>query len=941
MLSAIERATQAGLSVVDADGVQKYVNPAFCRMLGFDAQELLGATAPFAYWPPEERGRIEAAFASTIAGDAPAEGFELRFCRKDGARIDVQLLVAPILGDGGEEEGWLASVQDITARKRAEAQLADAQRLAGIGSWEWEVATGQVTWSSEVFRQHGQDPETFEPSYEAFLSRILEEDRPRVQEALRKALEGDEDYAIELRIRRPDGTIGVQQTLGRIERDEAGRPLRMFGTSQDITERKRLEQERLGDTVHRIAISFAQELDEGRLLQRITDEAMALADAHAGALIRCDDSQCVARAGSEALVDAIGADESILEAIRGGRVLRTTERALPGAASVLAVPIQSRNGDVLGGLVFAHPEPHRFSDRHERLTVALAAHAAVALDNARLYGEVRRSEEQAHAARAEAERTAAILADQRVALEQIASGAELAPTLDGLVRAIERHALRPLRGSVLLLDRESGTLRHGAAPSLPGPYNEAIHGVTIGPAVGSCGTAAHDDREVLVEDIATDPLWVDFADLALAHGLRACWSTPIRAADGRVLGTFAIYYDEPRAPTADERQIVQMLNRTAAIAIERKRVEQELQVANQRKDEFLALLGHELRNPLAPILTALELMEERGGHDAERAAIDRHVRHMIQLVDDLLDISRITRGKVELERRPVELARVIEGAAELASPLFEQKAHHLDIDVAEGFVVDGDPIRLSQIFANLLTNAAKYTDAGGNISVVATDEGAERVVRVSDDGIGVDPELLPRIFEPFTQGARGIDRLQGGLGLGLPLVRSLVELHGGAVNVASDGPGRGTSVEVRLPASAAEPTTASPAPRAVQRPQGQRLLLVDDNEDAALMLAHVLERAGYEVSVAHDGPAALALARDARFELAVVDIGLPVMDGYELGRRLLERGPVRIVAVTGYGQSSDRAKSVEAGFAAHLVKPVRKDELLAALAAAATPAPRA
>lgn len=940
LLAAIERATQAGLAAVDADGVQTYANPAFCRMLGFAPEELIGQRAPFPYWPVEERARIEEAFAATVAGTAPEDGFELRFCRKDGARIDVQLLIGAIVEDG-QPAGWLASVQDITARKRALATLADAQRLASVGTWEWDVASGEVRWSRELFHQYGRDPDSFTPSYEGFLAQVIDEDRPRVQEALRRTLEEGREYAIELRIRRPDGEVRVQQTLGRLERDDAGRPLRMFGTTQDITERKRLEEERLGDTVHRIAASFAHELEEGRLVARIVDEAVSLAAAASGALV----VDGAARGGDLAFAEAIEAAPALREAIgaawRAGESVRRddvgadaalSEGAPASLVSLLAVPIRSRTGEVLGGLVLGHPRPGRFTARVERLIAGLTAQAAVALDNARLYGKVRQGQQAAQLARAEAERTASILADQRSALEQIASGAPLGSTLETLIESIERHADGALRGSVLLFDAEARVLRHGAAPSLPPAYNAAIDGVAIGPAVGSCGTAAHDDREVLVVDIETDPLWADYRDLALGHGLRACWSTPIHASDGAVLGTFAIYYDSPRAPTDEERQIVGTLNRTAAIAIERTRVEEELRAANQRKDEFLALLGHELRNPLAPILTALELMEDDGAHGEERAAIERHVGHMIQLVDDLLDISRITRGKVEIERRPVPLSEAVEAAVELASPLFEKRAHHLSVEVPDVLCVDGDRIRLAQIFANLLTNAAKYTDPGGRVTVRAAREAEEAVVRVTDDGMGIEPALLPRIFEPFTQGVRGIDRLEGGLGLGLPLVRSLVELHGGVVSVRSDGVGRGTEVEVRLPLGR-QAREAEPAPPRPSRPSpsGAPLLVVDDNEDAAMMLARMLGRAGYEVTVAHDGPSALARAAETRFELAVVDIGLPVMDGYELGRRLLEIAPTRLVAVTGYGQASDRRRSAEAGFAAHLVKPVRKAELLEAL----------
>lgn len=961
LLDAIEQAMQVGLATVDLHGVQTYVNAAFCRMLGYEADDLVGLEAPFPYWPPEEVDAIQAAFAKTMGGEAPPEGFELRFARKDGARVDVQLALAP-LREGDDVVGWLASVTDITGRKRAEARLAEAQHLAGIGDWYWDIATNEVRWSPELFRQYGRDPETFTPSFEGFLQSITDEDRPRVEEALQQTLEEGMPYDLEIRIRRPAGEHCVQQVLGRLERDHDGKPVRMFGTSQDITERRRLEQERLDETIQRVAISFGDELGdelEKRLLQRITDEATNLTGADYGALFfnvtdEAGDSfmlYTLSGAPSEAFEDfplpratplftptftgtEIVRSEDVRKDPRYGKDGPMPEGHLP-VVSYLAVPVRSRTGEVLGGLFFGHAEADRFTARHERLAAALAAHAAVALDNARFYKQLRASEEAAHAARAEAENNAAILADQRSILELIASGSPLEATLEQLVLSIERHADEPVRASVLLLDPEQRCLLHGAAPNLPAAYNEAIHGLAIGPEVGSCGTAAYRDREVMVTDIATDPLWADYKELALAHGLRSCWSVPLRAADGGVIGTVAVYGDETGEPTEPVQNLMATFSRIAAIAIERTRVEGALREANSRKDEFMALLGHELRNPLAPILTALELMDMREpGCEKERGTIRRHVGHMVRLVDDLLDVSRVTQGKIRIKREAVEVRRILEEAAETAGPLFDEYTHHVSMEVEPPeLTVDGDAVRLTQVFTNLLTNAAKYTPRGGQIDIHAQEDGDHAIVTVTDNGIGIDPELLPDVFEPFTQGGRGIDRAQGGLGLGLPLVKSLVALHGGEV-AASSGPGsKGTRIRVRLPgaATAGVVVDTTRAVAASSRPAGERVLVVDDNHDAALMLADLLRTVGYEIEVAHDGPEALALLDDKDFEIAVVDIGLPVMDGYELGRRILEKTDLHMIALTGYGQDRDRERSAAVGFAAHLVKPVTSEALLSAL----------
>lgn len=363
----------------------------------------------------------------------------------------------------------------------------------------------------------------------------------------------------------------------------------------------------------------------------------------------------------------------------------------------------------------------------------------------------------------------------------------------------------------------------------------------------------------------------------------------------------------------------------------------EAEEANKVKDEFLAMLGHELRNPLAPISTALELMRLRGDASSirERAVIERQVEHLVRLVDDLLDISRITRGKVELKRSLVDIGDVVARAIELASPLIEHRQHNLKVEVPRGLLVMGDPTRLAQAVSNLLTNAAKYTDAGGNIAVTGFALDSSVVVQVTDDGRGLTPELSARVFELFFQERQALDRSQGGLGLGLAIVQTLVQAHGGSVMVASEGLGRGSTFSIRLPEAAPRRTSSRTSVRAVREPgvgsHPRRVLVVDDNVDAAELLALGLKSAGHRVEVAHDGPSALEAARGLQPEVAVLDIGLPVMDGYELARSLLELPGLsgcHLVAVTGYGLAADRERSREAGFARHLVKPVAVGRVL-------------
>jgi signal transduction histidine kinase len=357
------------------------------------------------------------------------------------------------------------------------------------------------------------------------------------------------------------------------------------------------------------------------------------------------------------------------------------------------------------------------------------------------------------------------------------------------------------------------------------------------------------------------------------------------------------------------------------------RAREAAESASRAKDEFLAMLGHELRNPLAPILTALQLMRLRGvtGAEKERRIIERQVTHVVGLVDDLLDISRITRGNVQLRREHVDLADVVAKAIEMTAPAIEERRHTLQLDVPRGLTVDGDPARLGQIFANLLTNAAKYTDAAGALRITGERREDEVAVSVIDNGIGIEPAMLPRVFDLFTQERQNIDRSQGGLGIGLAIVQSLVRAHQGSVTVESGGRGSGASFTVRLPfAAAPAAVTAADAPQpGAQR--GRRVIVVDDNRDAADVLADSLRALGHTVRVAHDGPDALEVLESFTPDVALLDLGLPVMDGFELAARIKAEARfagVGLFAVTGYGQEADRRRTADAGFSAHLVKPV-------------------
>ena len=372
---------------------------------------------------------------------------------------------------------------------------------------------------------------------------------------------------------------------------------------------------------------------------------------------------------------------------------------------------------------------------------------------------------------------------------------------------------------------------------------------------------------------------------------------------------------------------------------------QRLADDDRRKNEFLAMLGHELRNPLAPLRNALAML---GPADPDpetvrwaRDVMGRQVGQIVRLVEDLLDLSRIMQGKLELRMERVDLGAVVAAAVETARPVIDAKGHDLAVSLpAESVALDADPIRLGQAMVNLLNNAVKYSDPGGQIAVTARREGAEVVLVVRDSGVGIAPEMLPRIFDLFMQEDRSIDRSRGGLGVGLALVKNLVEMHGGSVQARSDGPGRGSEFVIRLPAPTPVASTAAEqggGPKPIEATRlHRRILVVDDSEDAANSLAKLLSRVyRHEVRVAHDGPAALALATEFRPEVVLLDIGLPGMDGNEVARHLREQPEFErtlIVALTGWGQESDVERSKAAGFDHHMLKPVNFENLLELLA---------
>ncbi len=437
-----------------------------------------------------------------------------------------------------------------------------------------------------------------------------------------------------------------------------------------------------------------------------------------------------------------------------------------------------------------------------------------------------------------------------------------------------------------------------------------------------------------------------------SEDLSATLGYPLPVGD-RVIGACALGY--AGRPPGDRGLLEELMGR-AAIALDNARLyrslkreiarsrqaEEELQEANRRKDEFLAMLSHELRNPLAPIRNAVEVIRRVAPPDSTlvmaRDVIDRQARLLARLVDELLDVSRISQGKIVLKKEPVELLRVVQQGVETVRPFVESRSQRLSVEVTPRPVwLSGDAARLSQIFSNLLNNASKYTPEGGRIRLSASAEDGEARIVVEDDGSGIEPALLPRVFELFVQGERGLDRAAGGLGIGLTLVKRLVELHGGRVTAYSAGPGRGSAFTVCLPCLSAVGDAgeiSQPVMRTDAKVYGRRVLVVDDNVDAAESTAAYLRLEGHEVKTVNDGAEALASVRVFAPHVIVLDIGLPGVDGYAVARRLREEGDTShalLIALTGYGQKEDRERAREAGFDYHFTKPANPQEIQLAI----------
>ena len=858
-------------------------------------------------WPAESQPRILAAVDAALNG-APAR-LEAFCPTVKGAARWWDVTVTPVPGEEGRPHSILVVSRDVTdlhdaqeEQRETAARLRFVLQAAQVGQWELDVATGQARTSLIHDRCFGYSAPAPDWSYDITIEHIHPDDRPRAVEAFDRAQRTLGGWEFESRVVWPDGSVHWIHTVGSFYQAGAGAPGRMLGAVRDITQHKHA-QDRVREAGQRAAQSAEVAETERRRLDVLLEAApvgIVYADA-AGKLVRENQANRLIWGGhplSSSVEDysqwkgwwADGAN-------RHGQPIQPHEWGLARAL---------QGEEVRHDVVEIEP----FDAPGSRKTVLLQARP-VRGPGGQITGAVVTQIDVTGRVRAESG-----LRESEAKFRTIAN-------------AMPQMVWSALPDGYHDYFNQQWYGFTGAAPGLTDGdgWNRMIHPEDQERARArwrrSLETGAIYEIEYRLRHRSGEYRWV------LGRAL------PILDASGRIVRWMGTCTDIHAQKLAH-----------AALA----ESEESLRQADHRKDEFLAMLAHELRNPLAPICTAAELLRtpvKDEGHVAQASAIiSRQVRHMTELVDDLLDVSRVTRGLVTLELETFDLRTVVHAATEQVQPLIDDRRHR--VSIRPGMTplwVRGDRTRLTQVIANLLNNAAKYTPPGGEIELEARAAAGDLQIRVSDNGMGIDAALLPHIFALFSQGKRAPDRAEGGLGIGLALVRSLVNLHGGQIEAESKGAARGSTFIVSLPQVQAPAAVDSQAPAARRYASsgGLRIVVVDDNVDAAESVALLLEAHGHRVSTFHSAEAALDATSDAPADAYILDIGLPGITGHELARRLRQRegerqekvpddiqgnGRAVILALSGYGQQRDRAASLTAGFDEHLVKPLDPMRLL-------------
>lgn len=604
--------------------------------------------------------------------------------------------------------------------------------------------------------------------------------------------------------------------------------------------------------------------------------------------------------------------------------------ALPmGIAAVMSTPLLALDGTLLGIFTTYWPRPHVPNEHQLRLLDLYVQQAARQVERRAAEQALRESEEKL------ATQVADLETLRQLSLRVAATEDRTTALNDILATAISM--VGAAKGNVQLFDAANDSLEIIAHRGFDDEFLAYFKSVPSG--YSCCGAAVEKRERILIEDVFADLRFRDLGPRYARHGFVAVQSTPLLAADGRLLGMFSTHFANPHRFSERDLRLLDQIAQQAGRVIERAAAEDALREANRRKDEFLATLAHELRNPLAPIRSGLEVMRLAKNDpqvlDQIHGTMSRQTDQLVRLIDDLMDVSRITRGKLKLQRKQVELEDIVKSAVEATVPIMEEKGHRLTVELPPGpTLIEVDPHRMTQVLCNLLQNAAKYSPDPGPIQFAAKNDNGQVVLSVKDHGLGIPPDKLEEVFEMFAQIGRSAQSGYTGLGIGLTLAKSLVEMHGGFLEAKSEGIGQGAEFLVRLPDCLRQPKASDGniADNAEQATAKQRVLVVDDNEDAARMLGMTVKILGHEAIIACDGAEAIAIASDFQPDIVLLDLGMPRMDGYETAAHMRQTTwgkDAVLVALTGWGQDEDRRRTKAAGFNHHIVKPAEHAALLA------------
>lgn len=957
MAAIVENSDDAIISKT-LDGVILSWNTGAQRLFGYTAEEAVGNPITLII-PPEVLEEEQRILAALRRGER-IEHIETTRLAKDGRRVEVSLTISPVRDATGAIIGASKIARHITDRKRAESVLREAHtnlqsRIAELARFN-AAAIGR---ESRILA----------------LKREVNELRERLGEAIEYSLAGTEKEPRAPALAYSQDTVPVRAATpaeGLVPLEAiliTGQLQARAGRAADYEAESRALAALVQALAHR---------PEG-ILQVLAEKVLELLRAGSAglSLLTADGERfywaAIAGQWSPHLGGGtprnFGPCGDVLDC-NAPLLFTHWERRYPylAAATPLAeegllVPFDL-DGKAAGTIwAISHNADRQFDTEDLRLLQSLAHFASTAYQAVNSIGalEERRAAlsllEDAAKAQSVAEDSLARLreSDQRHAHEARAlaklnewssrlwrcrdlhEGLEV--MLDAVIELVDAD-----KGNVQLLNDE-GVLTIEAQRGFDREFLEYFREVDAKDD-SACGRALRSGQRIVIEDVELDAPYAPMRPIAQSGGYRAVVSVPLLSGDGAPQAMLSAHFRAPHRPTDSELDRLDLYARHASDFIYRCKVErvwrqseEALREADHRKDEFLALLAHELRNPLAPIRYALGANRKADRTAEQRRWADeimeRQVTHMSRLLDDLLDVSRITRGSLELKKAPAELISVLGTAVETARPLLDAKHHTLSFDFPKEAVrIEADAVRLAQVFSNLLVNAAKYTDPHGEIHLSARREDEEVVVSVRDNGTGISPQMMPRLFRMFTQADGAHARAEGGLGVGLALVRGLVALHGGTIHAKSDGPGSGSEFTVHLPISDSVAEVGQIDSVGPAFAFGVRILVVDDNRDAADTCAALLELSGHHVQTAYTGREALELAATFRPHVLILDIGLPDFSGYELARRIRETtwgGSALLIAVTGWGQSEDKRRAQEAGFDHHLAKPVSAEALESAL----------